>query len=227
MGWIQHKQSCRLDARYKLPKMKYKGDMLRTQRIRVDKKQLVTDMGEIAEEPEFPLLTKASTTKRLASDNSSNTNKAINTVKTKQQINKSSTIIEEVIQSSKDDSRQDPSNQKTSLDVQIEYVNRPVESIKLIISGFNQQIDESHVKCQIRGRTVRVKIQNCELIEQQLLFAIDSLKTYLEINNSQKILTVHLAYLNLNTYLQLLEQNQPHKLGDLGMQSQAYMQLDV
>eukprot|EP01024_Parvocaulis_polyphysoides_P003919 TRINITY_DN11017_c0_g4_i1.p1 TRINITY_DN11017_c0_g4~~TRINITY_DN11017_c0_g4_i1.p1 ORF type:complete len:291 (-),score=42.60 TRINITY_DN11017_c0_g4_i1:51-881(-) len=58
-GWIQHKQQCKLDPKYKLPKMNYKGDVIRTQRIRVDKKQLVTDLGDVPEEPEFPLVTKS------------------------------------------------------------------------------------------------------------------------------------------------------------------------
>eukprot|EP01023_Acetabularia_acetabulum_P011739 TRINITY_DN15466_c0_g1_i9.p1 TRINITY_DN15466_c0_g1~~TRINITY_DN15466_c0_g1_i9.p1 ORF type:complete len:324 (-),score=39.63 TRINITY_DN15466_c0_g1_i9:778-1749(-) len=58
LGWIQHKQQCKLDPKYKLPKMKYKGDIIRTQRIRVDKKKFITDLGDVLEEPEFPLLTK-------------------------------------------------------------------------------------------------------------------------------------------------------------------------
>jgi hypothetical protein len=45
-----------LDARFKLPKMSYKGDAVLTQRVRKERKPLVTDMGDMFEEPTFPLL---------------------------------------------------------------------------------------------------------------------------------------------------------------------------
>jgi hypothetical protein len=38
--------------------MKYKGEAIETQRIRMDRKQLVTEVKEIEEDPVFPLVTK-------------------------------------------------------------------------------------------------------------------------------------------------------------------------
>lgn len=44
-----------LDPKYKLPKMRYKGQAIEAQRIRVDKKPLVTEVKEVEEEPTFAL----------------------------------------------------------------------------------------------------------------------------------------------------------------------------
>lgn len=58
MGWIQQQKKTKLDAKYKLPKMPYKGERIAKQIMRMKRKSLVTDMGDVVEDPEFPLLTK-------------------------------------------------------------------------------------------------------------------------------------------------------------------------
>lgn len=57
LAWIQQQKKITLDAKYKLPKMHYKGERVTSQIMRVDK-QLVEDMGDVMEDPEFPLMTK-------------------------------------------------------------------------------------------------------------------------------------------------------------------------
>ncbi|KAJ9522702.1 hypothetical protein QJQ45_019893 [Haematococcus lacustris] len=48
-----------LDPKFKLPKMRYKGgDKVLPQRIRLDRKRLVTEVADVPEPPVFPLLTK-------------------------------------------------------------------------------------------------------------------------------------------------------------------------
>lgn len=56
LAWIQQQKKITLDAKYKLPKMHYKGDRISSQIMRMDK-QLVKDMGDVVD-PEFPLITK-------------------------------------------------------------------------------------------------------------------------------------------------------------------------
>ena len=59
MGWVQQKKELELDPKYKLPKMRYKGDSgVTPQTMRMDAKPLVTEMRDVPEDPEFPLLTK-------------------------------------------------------------------------------------------------------------------------------------------------------------------------
>ncbi|EFJ49078.1 hypothetical protein VOLCADRAFT_104514 [Volvox carteri f. nagariensis] len=75
-GWVANKLSVELDPRYKLPKMRYKGEVVATQRIRAEdkccvaqllsychrKKKLVTELRDVDEEPAFALrTTKAAT----------------------------------------------------------------------------------------------------------------------------------------------------------------------
>lgn len=56
LAWIQQQKKISLDAKYKLPKMPYKGNCISSQIMRMDK-QLVKDMGDVVD-PEFPLMTK-------------------------------------------------------------------------------------------------------------------------------------------------------------------------
>ncbi|KXZ46064.1 hypothetical protein GPECTOR_47g339 [Gonium pectorale] len=57
MGHVGSKLGLSLDERYKLPKMRYKGEVVASQRIRADdkRKKLVTELRDIDEEPSFPL----------------------------------------------------------------------------------------------------------------------------------------------------------------------------
>lgn len=56
IAWIQQQKKITLDAKYKLPKMHYKGERISSQIMRMDK-QLVKDLGDVVD-PEFPLMTK-------------------------------------------------------------------------------------------------------------------------------------------------------------------------
>lgn len=55
MSQTEQKCSLVLDKQWKLPKMRYKGDKMESQRIRVDSKARITELGDVEEEPEFPL----------------------------------------------------------------------------------------------------------------------------------------------------------------------------
>lgn len=60
LGWIQHKCKASLDPKFKLPKLKYKGDTIHEHRIRKEKQRLVTEIEEVVEDdaPSLPLLAK-------------------------------------------------------------------------------------------------------------------------------------------------------------------------
>ncbi|PNH10184.1 PIH1 domain-containing protein 1 [Tetrabaena socialis] len=61
-GWVAGKvgSGVELNPRYKLPKMRYKGEVVASQRIRADdkRKKLVTELRDVEEEPSFALRTK-------------------------------------------------------------------------------------------------------------------------------------------------------------------------
>lgn len=56
--WVQQKKEITLDPKYKLPKMRYKGVIVTPQTMRMDAKPLVTEMRDVPEDPQFPLMTK-------------------------------------------------------------------------------------------------------------------------------------------------------------------------
>ncbi|CAD7695983.1 unnamed protein product [Ostreobium quekettii] len=58
LEWIGQKHKLHLDSKYKLPRMRYKGGTVVSQRIRVDQKPLVEEVGEVDESPSFPLVAK-------------------------------------------------------------------------------------------------------------------------------------------------------------------------
>ena len=56
LGWVSHKHKVKLDQRFKLPKLKYKGDTVQEHCIRKDPKKLVTEITELEEVDEEPSL---------------------------------------------------------------------------------------------------------------------------------------------------------------------------
>eukprot|EP00892_Ulva_mutabilis_P010472 jgi/Ulvmu1/7798/UM004_0027.1 len=61
LGWIHHKCKVKLDPKFKLPKLKYKGDTIHEHRIRKEKQKLVTEIEEVMDDddtPSLPLLAK-------------------------------------------------------------------------------------------------------------------------------------------------------------------------
>lgn len=55
LGWVGQKAGLNLDPKYKLPRRSYLGDRVLPQRIRVDRKALITEVDEVEEEPSFAL----------------------------------------------------------------------------------------------------------------------------------------------------------------------------
>lgn len=62
MGWIQHKCKVQLDQKFKLPKLKYKGDVIHEHRVRKQQKPLVTEVTDVTdaadEEPSVALCSR-------------------------------------------------------------------------------------------------------------------------------------------------------------------------
>ena len=58
MGWTSSKHDLILDPKFKLPRLRYKGDQVQTHTIRKDPKRVVQEVQEVEEEPTFPLVTK-------------------------------------------------------------------------------------------------------------------------------------------------------------------------
>lgn len=60
LNWVDHRHGMQLDRKFKLPKMRYKGDRVLSQRIRIDSKRkaLVTELRDSPDDVAFPLVTK-------------------------------------------------------------------------------------------------------------------------------------------------------------------------
>ncbi|KAG1670198.1 hypothetical protein FOA52_014974 [Chlamydomonas sp. UWO 241] len=58
IAWVAQKSKMALDEKFKLPKMRYKGEVIEKQNIRVDRKPLVCEVKDLPDEPSFPLVTK-------------------------------------------------------------------------------------------------------------------------------------------------------------------------
>jgi hypothetical protein len=56
LGWVGQKYGSPLDPRFRLPKMRYKGGAVEAQRIRLERRALVTELRDVPEEPSVPLL---------------------------------------------------------------------------------------------------------------------------------------------------------------------------
>ncbi|KAI5062611.1 hypothetical protein GOP47_0023150 [Adiantum capillus-veneris] len=100
--WINQKYGFKLKSEYKVPRGKYKGEIVRKHHIRASKAQLVTEIPDAGEDlqPSFPLLSiKPSQTLDLQSEKSRNSEKA----------NTSSALLESVMGRSESPENRSPS----------------------------------------------------------------------------------------------------------------------
>ena len=60
IGWINHKLSLGVDKKFKLPKLKYKGETVQSHLIRKDTKKIVeiSEIDAVDETPALPLCSK-------------------------------------------------------------------------------------------------------------------------------------------------------------------------
>ncbi|GAX75054.1 hypothetical protein CEUSTIGMA_g2498.t1 [Chlamydomonas eustigma] len=245
IGWVSHKTGKTLDPKYKLPKMKYKGDEIEKQNIRVERKPLVCEVMDLEEEPTFPLVTKKHPNPIVPPPGATSI------------LLPSSTASTSLPSSSHTSSAQSPSahpavsshptqQQKpagggliTALTHTVEYLHRPVDEVLVTInipqsstSTALKSGSESEVVVEVSGKSVLVTIPGFKQLNVQLLFSVMAVdknkesrsRAELDLPNSK--LLIHLKYMPLKQYMEAMRCEKPLSFGHLGVNTSGLLELE-
>ncbi|CAL8472031.1 g11573 [Coccomyxa elongata] len=183
MGWATKKHSVALSPNWKLPKMRYKGDKVVSQRLRLDRKPLVTDLGDVMEKPSFPLVADkeqtavppASAAKRDPAKEGPSS-----TLKRDQVPERTGTASPPAVPPSSSFSfssgKQIDQPQQHGIPFhEVQYVGRPAEAVQVSISL--EQVDpssSSQVSVQVHLDQVTVQFPGHAPLNLSLPFAVDA-----------------------------------------------------
>ncbi|KAL3141806.1 hypothetical protein ABBQ32_004480 [Trebouxia sp. C0010 RCD-2024] len=203
LAWIQQQKKITLDAKYKLPKMHYKGERVTSQIMRVDK-QLVEDMGDVMEDPEFPLMTKR---------------RHVTVPRAPKEITK---VRDDTAQAARLDTSQQAG--EAELVAAVEYIGRPVEHVVVTVDC-PQTAASPGFTADVSGDHLYINMPGCKQLDVHLHFAVFAENATAQLLKDNKQLFIKLPYMPCRTYLdQLRTAKQQEGLLDLSFDN--YLELE-
>ncbi|KAA6428743.1 MAG: hypothetical protein FRX49_01618 [Trebouxia sp. A1-2] len=228
MGWIQQQKKTTLDPKYKLPKMPYKGEHITKQIMRMKKKSLVTDMGDVVEDPEFPLLTKRrpitvpGPPKHINKVRPDSAQTATNSMQA--QKNKEASSAK---QADKEPAVATPSG-LLELTSAVDYIGRPIEHIlvTLDLPRASSSATLAEAVAEIAGNHLHIAMQGYKPLDVQLPFAVSAQRASASLSQDGRQLCLKLPYLPCKAFIQQLHKSKQQlvELADLSYDS--YLELE-
>jgi len=252
LNWIGHKTGSSLDPKFKLPKMKYKGEEVEAQRIRVDRKPLVTEVREVPDEPTFPLVTKKPKGQAAAAPPApvqgtaaasqaaagaagqaagSSLSSSSSTAASSSFFFDKGAAAAGQRQTSAPSSSAPPPQQLMSHTV--EYIDRPVEAVKVVVNmpaEVAAQAGSSGVQVEVCASTVHVAVSGREQcgLRVQLPVAVSgdagSYDAVLDVVAGT--LSLNLKYLPLHDLVEMMRREAPLAFGEIQLQSSSLFELE-
>ncbi|MEW5318044.1 MAG: hypothetical protein WDW38_009297 [Sanguina aurantia] len=231
LQWVSHKTKSELSEKYKLPKMRYKGDVIQSQRIRVDKKALVTEIctvEEIDEEPSFPLLTK-----RLPAPATPPAVASVPSPSAASEDDESQRRGRGAAFGVGGASPSGPAVQHVLTPV-VQYVGRPVTRVDITIplppllqQTVVVQAPATAAAVSVSARSVRVSIAGCAELLIPLPVAVTHRSALAVLDANCGSVVLQLPYLPLAVLVEELRKEQPHGKGELKLADTSYMELEL
>jgi hypothetical protein len=230
LNWVGHKHGLSLDPKFKLPKMKYKGAEVAAQRVRVDKKALVTEITDITdvadEAPAFALRpTKAPAPPPLSSSSSSAAGgggggKAAGGGGGS---GAAPSALEAMAAAAGGGSAAPAPGQ---LPYTVEYEGRPVTHLKVAVDlpASLPAASTSGVAASVCAQELRVSIPGRQPLTIRLPLAVSAVGADVVVEGGQ--LRLRLPWRPLASVVAEMEANAPHAFGSLQLASQAFLELD-
>lgn len=233
---VGQKHKLELDPKFKLPKMTYKGLHVASQRMRVDQKPLVTEVGDILEEPTFPLIAKKQDSHKrpaptpaqtiLPTSTSTPSSSAAAAPLSKQQ---------QVAQPHLQQATTSPSSAglPQTASYSIEYEGRPVETMVVkvdlpslpgttVSNGSSWSPDD--LSAEVQHQHVYIQGKGLQPLHVELPFAVNAQHAEAVLQAGQLLL--RLPYYPVASWVQQLIQQAPHAYGALPVANSAYMELE-
>ncbi|DBA76314.1 TPA: hypothetical protein ACH3X1_010027 [Trebouxia sp. C0004] len=232
MGWIQQQKKTTLDPKYKLPKMPYKGDRITKQIMRMKKKSLVTDMGDVIEDPEFPLLTKRRPItvpgppkgmKKVRPDSAQTANDSIQAQKSQEASSAKQVDREPVVAT--------PSGRSEGLlelSSAVDYVGRPIEHIlvTLDLPHASSSATLAEAVAEIAGNHLHIAMQGYKPLVIQLPFAVSAEGASALLSQDSRQLCLKLPYLPCKTFVQQLHRSKQQQVELADLSYDSYLELE-
>ncbi|QDZ25799.1 PIH1 domain-containing protein [Chloropicon primus] len=228
LGWIQEKHHLILDEKYKLPRMKYKGQDVQTQNIRDDDcnsgKPIIEEIGDdesVKEEDKtasFPLMT----TKRKPTVNTQ--------AKTMQQ--RKMTTSPSSMQAASQESSQSIELEK--LVHTMDFEGKPCEWVVVKIptrGAVSKQFDLSMCSVDLVDGDVLEVSFDCGTSAQklatsvQLPFSVDASRATAGVEKDGSVV-VRLPYKPFTEVVEVMKADAPHKFGTLNLSDSSFLDLE-
>jgi hypothetical protein len=233
---VSNKSSLQLNPKFKLPKMTYKGDAVRPQRVRVDKRQLVTDVTQQRDDaPSFALppsqkdaaVAAAASSKAKAAPSSrdaASSKQAAAAAGDKQ--NGSSKTVPAAAAAGP------LGGGSSGWQYTVKCEGKPVTHM-IVTLQLPQQLDssswsDSSMQVEVCGRQLRISAGAAAAgpCIVQLPFAASSVGAEAQLRRGGSELQVQLPYLPVQQYVQQLVDQAPHAFSKLPVAHSAYTELD-
>lgn len=245
LGWVGNKHKMELNPKFKLPKMTYKGEQVRPQRVRMDKKPLVTDVtADTDEEPSFPLLPTKPAAKAAVSKAASQVGVSAaapaaagqpkvqaNAVSNKQ-ANGSAAPTAVAAAMSAGGALGITSSSGSSWPHEVKCEGKPVSHMVVTVQLPKQSSSSSWtaagLKAEVSGQQLRIgpapaaAAAGCVV---QLPFAASGEGATAEVDPAGQ-LVFRLPYLPVQNWVEQLVSKAPHAFADLPLAHASYMELD-
>lgn len=241
LEWAGSKHKMQLNPKFKLPKMTYKGAEVRPQRVRIDKKPLVTDVtGDLDDEPSFPLMPSKPALKAAATADQSaaangkhrgkvDTSKAAAAMAQKQQSTTAHTGSSERPDGSNVTAA--ASNNSGGWPYTVKCEGKPVTQMVVTVQlPQNSSCSAGDYKIEVCGRQLRVTLASAAdnaagpcLV--QLPFATSSKEAKAELQACGQMV-VTMPYLSLQQWVEQLTAEAPYAFTQLPIAHASYMELD-
>ena len=250
MDHVTSKHKVTLDQKFKLPKMTYKGDTIASQRIRKEPKSLVTDLGDVPDEPSFPLRPSKQPAVGAPLSSSSGRQKGVAAAAAAAQQSRTATGASastsgQMAAAAGGSSSGGNSSKLPSLQHAVSYFGKPVETVLVDVQlpskglagagapGTNSSSSTRNllwssrdVDVRVAGMELFVKAAGCQPLSIQLPFAVAGEGSTVQLDGTAGVLHVELPYLPVGQYVQKLREAAPVSFGALPIDNAAYLELD-
>lgn len=241
VDYVSQKHNLQLDPKYKLPKMNYKGTEIRSQRVKLDPKVLVSDVTSIRDndEPSFPLVpSKAVAAAKKAKQAAAAAAAGADA--------RSEAGAAQAAAPSPAAASSASSSWQHEVKCEGKPVTQMVVSVQLPAPFGSSSWAQEAVQVQLCGTQLKVMVNQQQ--QQQLgdsskqwpsqqqqepmsacihlPFAASHQGAEAELQSSSGQLVVRLPYLPLQQWVQQMEQDAPHAFSKLPVSHEAYMELE-
>jgi hypothetical protein len=223
LNWVGQKYGTPLDPKFKLPKMRYKGGQVEAQRIRVDRKPLVTELRDVPEAPVFPL--------RAAGRPAISAGKAAAAAAAAAAAGGAAAGGAGGAAAAPAAGPGSAAQAPAALQASVTYEGRPVSHVVVTAqlpqaAASGRQARGKEPQVSVSGRQLLLEAPGCRALQLELAFFVDAARAEAQLSPSGE-LRLRLPHRTPAAAVEELRRCSPHALGSLQLASQGFLELEA